>query len=213
MSYPILNKLFLTFILSAILVVVCYYTVDKPVALWFYQHHFQSIGEIKKATYIVDNLLALSLLGVGYGLYKRQFQLAIILFVLFMTVIVAIKASHGLKFVFARIEPNAWLRYHKQGLDIYGYYFFNHTYLLQAFKAGTQEFPSGHSTAICAATAFLWHLLPKFRLLYVAVCATVIACLVMMQYHFVGSCIAGAYVGALMGLGSYHLFRRASELV
>jgi len=73
----------------------------------------------------------------------------------------------------------------------------NHAYGFNPFHGGEgyESCPSGHTTRMAAPGAVLWRRLPRWRVLWVLPAAIVAVSLVAADFHFVGDCVAGAYLG------------------
>jgi membrane-associated phospholipid phosphatase len=77
------------------------------------------------------------------------------------------------------------------------YGFGNHAYGFAPLHGGEgyESCPSGHTTRMAAPGAVLWRRLPRLRVLWVLPALIVAVALVAADFHFVGDCIAGAYLG------------------
>ena len=107
-----------------------------------------------------------------------------------------------LKFVFGRTWPETWTN-NNPSLIQNGVYGFN------PFHSGGwySSFPSGHTTAACAAMSVLWLCFPRYRPLYVIFVALVVGGLIGANYHFIGDIIAGGFIGISTGYVSVLLWR------
>lgn len=74
--------------------------------------------------------------------------------------------------------------------DQYGF-----EYLQFAVGYDTNSFPSGHATTIAAACTVLWCMLPRWRVVWVALWFCVISSRVLLSAHFVGDVFAGTALG------------------
>jgi membrane-associated phospholipid phosphatase len=112
-----------------------------------------------------------------------------------VAVCAAVMIKDQLKWAFGRTWPETWVQnnpsYIKDG--VYGFFPFHG-------GQGWYSFPSGHTTLICAAMAVFWIRWPRFRALYAAAVAAVVIGLLGADYHWVSDILAGAALGAAVGL-------------
>lgn len=80
----------------------------------------------------------------------------------------------------------------------------DHAYGFHFFHSGVayQSFPSGHTTVAVAAMTAIWIAFPRliWRGLAVLVIAAVVIGLLGENYHFLGDCIAGGWLGATVAI-------------
>jgi membrane-associated phospholipid phosphatase len=97
-----------------------------------------------------------------------------------------------LKYGFGRLWPETWI-HHPPNPSWIG----QHQYAFQFFHGGegNGSFPSGHTARITAPFAVLWQRVPRLRPLWVLPPVLIAAGLIGADFHFLGDCIAGAYVG------------------
>ena len=101
-----------------------------------------------------------------------------------------------LKWVFGRTETRAWLS--ERGAV--GFHWF-------AGTEGLSGFPSGHMLVYTPLLLSLWHFYPRYRRYYELAWAGLCVALIATQYHFLSDIIAGAYIGALVLLGTRRAYR------
>jgi membrane-associated phospholipid phosphatase len=187
----------------AILVVFCYMFVDAPVAFWV-QANFTRDGRwIQPETDIVPYLIKGAPFVIGALLIWRwrhawqHWQLAIVAAMINLLAMSLVKM--GLKWVFGRPWPGTWID-NNPSLIRDGIYDF------QWFHGGEifGSFPSGHTTAAAAIASILWIAYPKLRWLAVLAVITMVVALVGNNYHFVGDCVAGAFLGSIGGAWTAH---------
>jgi membrane-associated phospholipid phosphatase len=186
----------LALLLSAGLIIICYYYVDKAIAFWVHDHQFRQLNFLKSLTFI-PNVVA-ALVPIIYGVFIIIYALGIeryfmrVMLAVANSVVIAIFLKTMLKIVFGRYWPETWIGNNPSLIknNAYGFHFFR-----MGNKYGA--FPSGHTGVIVAAMTILWIAYPKLRLLYLLLIALVIIGLVGMNYHFVGDTIAGLFLGGL----------------
>ena len=179
-------------------VAISYAWLDRPIA--FFAHgelaHNKLFAQLPKISewFALIAIVAFLVLGLR-GLTGRallKFEAAVLLSAISLVASAAIK--NQLKFVFGRTWPETWINNNPSLIrdNVYGF---------NPFHAGTgyDSFPSGHTTAVCAAMAVLWICYPKWRPLYALVVAAVVIGLIGANFHFLSDIIAGAFIGASTG--------------
>jgi membrane-associated phospholipid phosphatase len=194
----ILRRTFVLIALCAIVVVVCYYFIDRPVAFFVHRHEIANVEEFRWLTEpppIVQSwsplLLASLAIRRAWGKW-RPWQAA--LFVSCASLIVADQFRESLGDVCGRYWPETW---HNDNPSLIG----TGAYGFHPFEIGddTGSFPSGHSARIVAFFYVFWLLLPRARWLYVVVAVPMLLALVAMNYHFVSDIVAGSVIGGIIG--------------
>lgn len=179
-------------LLCAGIVVLCYFFVDPRVAFWVDRENLRRYGIFEAATHLVDVIDWLTALYyVVFALtYERQLGARRPLLDVANSVVIAVFLKDALKYVFGRYWPATWINQNPSLLH-------DHAYGFHLFHAGVayQSFPSGHTTVALAAMSAVWIGLPRWRWLAVLVSVAVVAGLLAMDYHFVGDCVAGAWLG------------------
>ena len=190
----------------ALLVALCYFFVDRPVALFVHDHRLNRFELLRWLTYspIVLEGMALIVLVLGaarlaWGPFSRVERT---LFAAAVSLAVALAFKNSLKVAFGRYWPDTWVGNNPSLLQdgAYGFHPF-HT------GAAYESFPSGHTTRIVAVMAVAWVAFPGGRWLWVLACGSVVVGLLGMNYHFVGDVVAGAFVGSVTGRYAAHFFR------
>ncbi len=104
--------------------------------------------------------------------------------------LVATIAVAFVKYGCGREWPETWVQNNPSWIG-------NHAYGFFPFHGGEgfESCPSGHTTRMAAPGAVLWRRLPRWRVLWVLPAAVVAVALVAADFHFVGDCVAGAYLG------------------
>jgi membrane-associated phospholipid phosphatase len=199
----------LALVLCALAVVISYYWLDRPIALFVHSQFPRNIRVLLEPVTDIPNPLiwvaTITFLAFGIrGLAGRplsKMQTAILLCSVSLIVAETIKGE--LKFVFGRTWPETW-RQNNPSFIHDGVYGFNWFHGGDAY----QSFPSGHITAICAVASVLWIYYPRRRPIYLIVTLAVLVGLVGNNYHFLGDTIAGIFIGASTGLMVTILFAR-----
>ena len=113
------------------------------------------------------------------------------------SVAISVFMKDALKFMFGRYWPNTWSNNNPSLLH-------DHAYGFHYFHSGVayQSFPSGHTTIVVAAATAIWLTYPRgpWRWLALVGALAVIIGLLAENYHFLGDCIAGAWVGAITAI-------------
>lgn len=183
---------------TIVAVVVAFQWLDRP---WAFiangMHAYQNQFAIP--THIVDPLMPMAIvlfLAVGLARFYgwTLSRLAMTALGCSISVIVAETIKAQLKFVFGRTWPETWIHNNPSLIhdNVYGFNFFHG-------GPGYASFPSGHTTAICAAVSVLWMVYPKFRVIYALAVAAVVIGLLGADYHFVSDVIAGGFLGTTVG--------------
>lgn len=189
----------LALLIAAVLVAICYFFIDRPVAFFVYDQHLSSHVVLKWLTYPPPILQAWSPVGLIVlvllwmrGPWNRG---AKVLLALCISIIVADQCRESLAYVLGRYWPETWINNNPSLIkdNAYGFHFFQG-------GASYGSFPSGHMTRIVALAAVLWLAFPRGRVVYVLVSLSVAVGLLGMNYHFVGDVVAGTFIGAIVGV-------------
>ena len=193
-----LQRWLLALLLTALVVVVCYLWLDRPLALLAHAHSGQR-ETFARLTHIPDLLNpAAAIAFVAFGLWVfagRSLSKVLTAGVLCsISLIVGETIKGQLKFVFGRYWPDTWVQNNPSFIHdgAYGFNFFHG-------GAGYASFPSGHTAATCAVISVLWILFPRLRPLYALVVLAVAVGLIGANYHFLSDVIAGGFVGTSAG--------------
>ncbi len=199
-------KTAIALLVGTILVVICYFFVDRPTA-WFVHHHCSWPAEFWQWPLLVSVWLKcvapLAVLPlVLWWAWKPGGRLQTTLLAVWATCIVAGILKQLLKWAAGRYWPESWIHHNPSliGNGAYGFHPFH-------YGPAYESFPSGHAAVTCAILAVLWVSYPRWRWLYVLLAALVCVALVGMNYHFVSDVIAGAIVGSITGIYMARLFR------
>jgi membrane-associated phospholipid phosphatase len=185
--------------LCSVLVVLCFFFIDKPVAFWVYQHQLSQYRFLKWFTHIPEFFYSLTLFVylffiVQFAYHKRNYFSEVML-AMANSIVIATLFKTILKVIFGRYWPLTW-KYNNLSLiknNAYGFNFF------KGFTTANNAFPSGHTAVIVAAISVLWIAYPRWRWLYSLLVFITVIGMLGMNYHFVGDVIGGAFLGALVG--------------
>jgi membrane-associated phospholipid phosphatase len=182
------------FFVTTILIVICYFYVDRPVAYFVAKHKLAAtprlvwLTEPPPLVQAWSPLVAAVVLAAWAWRTPRRWQR--VLLVGCLTLIVADQARESLGDLCGRYWPETW---HNDNPSLIG----TGAYGFHPFETGDDvgSFPSGHAARIAAFLGVFWFAYPRSRgaclLLGIPLCASLVA----MNYHFVGDVIAGAYLG------------------
>jgi membrane-associated phospholipid phosphatase len=194
-SWPV--QMLIGLAVTAALVAVTYFYVDRPVTFYF-RDHAPDHGHLKWVTRLPETLLVLSPVVLVAGLIRRRSapwtrpQKAAVAAA--ASTLLTAPAVALLKITFGRYCPELAIA---KGPSLLhgGAYGFN------LFHAGAAywAFPSGHTACTLSALSVAMIALPGWRLLWWSVAGLVAAVLVVLNYHFVGDVIAGAFLGWAVG--------------
>jgi membrane-associated phospholipid phosphatase len=188
----------------AVVVVICYYFVDRPVALFVHRYEiarFEEFRWLSEPPPLVQSwsplVLVMLVVWRAFGEWAR-WQSA--LFVACVSLIVADQFRESLGDLCGRYWPEMW---HHNNPSLIG----TGAYGFHPFEVGddTGSFPSGHSARIAAFFAVFWCAIPRGRSLYAVLVLPMLLALVAMNYHFVSDVVAGSVLGALIGIWATQL--------
>jgi membrane-associated phospholipid phosphatase len=173
--------------------------IDRPVALFVDRHGIDRFALLRWITLpppIVQAwapaLLAALALRRAWGPLRPWERAALVAAV---AVIVADQFSDSIKDVAGRYWPKTWIDHNPALIpgDDYGFHPFHR-------GPAYGDFPSGHTARTFAVASVMWIAAPRWRWPTALVAFAVPIALVGMDYHFVGDTIAGAFVGAAVGV-------------
>jgi membrane-associated phospholipid phosphatase len=179
-------------------VVLCYYFVDRPVAVYVHDHGVSNFTTLKWLTYpppIAQTwsplVIVLLLVRRAVGPWRRW---QLVLLVACLSLIVADQFRESLGQLCGRDWPETWHDDNPSliGTGDYGFHPFQ-----SASDAGS--FPSGHAARIVGFLSVFWIAMPRGRWLYAILAAPMLLALIGMNYHFVGDVIAGSVLGGIVG--------------
>jgi len=201
--FPLFRRSLLALLAGSLLVVLCYFFVDRPVAFFVQEHGINRHELLKWLTYPPPYLeawapavlvaLAARRAWGPFAQWERTLLAACV------SLLVALQFKESLKFIFGRAWPDTWVHDNLSLIrnDHYGFH----------WLGGIPEyasFPSGHTTRVVSVVAVCWIAYPGGRWLGAAATTTIAVSLIGMNYHFVGDVIAGGFVGGLVGTWTAH---------
>ena len=173
---------------TLLLIVLSYYFVDIPVAIFCRQidqnirQVFDWITALGVSTwYLVASLCFF----VVFRFYKKNRVYANRALFIFAAVALSGIAANVVKLTVARYRPKLFF---EKGL--YGFDFFNVGYEYNSF-------PSGHVVTIFSMAAAMSLFWPKYRMYFFVVAFVVALSRIVLTAHFVSDVIAGAFIGYL----------------
>lgn len=185
-------------LVTAALVIVCYFFVDKPTAFYVSDHGIYRIVlfDWLTQTPMVFNALAAVVVVVS-AILRAWGPLSRVQSTLLgaaVSLMVAISLEWYLKWLFGRYWPGTWVHGNPSLLDTddYGFHPFH-------FGEWYGSFPSGHTARVFSVLTVVWSAYPRLFWPGLFVCASVVVGLVGMNYHFVGDTVGGAYLGLVTG--------------
>jgi membrane-associated phospholipid phosphatase len=196
LSARTLTSIGLAALSCAVLVSLSIAFVDRPLAT--YSHDVLGYPEWSKiVTGLAGarNVLVLSILAllIVAGLFWRRGRLTYrqrTTLIAVAATVLATALAIALKIAFGRLWPETWTLNNPSWIR-------NHQYGFLPFHggAGYESFPSGHTARITAPCAVLWQRVPRLRALWVIPPLIMVAGLIFADFHFMGDCIGGIYVG------------------
>jgi membrane-associated phospholipid phosphatase len=202
----LLRRLALALAACAVLVALCYFLVDRPVAFFVHQRGIERSTLLEWLTHLPMFLNALAALLVVLGVIRAAWgpftRLERTAFAASLSLIVAIALEYYLKFLCGRYWPETWVDNNPSliGSGAYGFHPFH-------FGEAYGSFPSGHTTRACAFVGVFWVAYPRWRWLCGLGVAAVVVGLVGRNYHFVGDTVGGAFLGGLTAMYTAALCR------
>ena len=192
--------------LTALAIVISFYWVDRNIALFVHNrlpHGTPKVAE--PLTHIPNPLIwiaAIAFVVLGLvGLKGRSLsKIQSVILICSVSLIVAETIKNELKLVFGRTWPETWYQNNPSFISdgVYGFNWFHG-------GQGYASFPSGHMTAVCAVISVFWIYYPQLQVIYLTIVLAVLAGLVGADFHFLSDCIAGAFLGASIGLMASNL--------
>ena len=192
----------MTVAVGAIFVTCCYFWIDRPLAFWIHTHQSHLLARDDLAPLagipnptVLASLVAFLLLGFLHLAKRPLIRVEQVAMVSSSSVLIGETIKDVLKWAFGRPSPDLWTMSNSSaiGSQAYQFQWFHGT-------APFNSFPSGHMTALTAFIAILWVQYPRFRMIYAVVCLTAAVGLILFNFHFLGDVIAGAMLGAIVGM-------------
>jgi membrane-associated phospholipid phosphatase len=194
----LLRRTSIALAMTLVAVLICYFWVDRPVAFFVHCRHIDEIKILRWLTFLPPELQTWSPLLLTLLLVRRAWGPWLhwenVLFVAFLSVIVADQFCFCLGDVCGRYWPETWRHDNPSLID-------TGTYGFHPFQRGDDigSFPSGHAARILSF-AMVWLIaMPGSRVILVVFALPMLISLVAMNYHFVGDVIAGSTLGGIIG--------------
>jgi membrane-associated phospholipid phosphatase len=207
----LLNGSLIAIAACAFAVILCYFFVDRQVAVFVHAHQIAKFDEMRWLTeppplaQSWSPLVLAALIVRRAGGPWRRWQH--VLFVACVSLIVADQFRESMGDLFGRYWPETWHN-NNPSLIATGAYGFH------PFQVGDEigSFPSGHAARIFGFASVYWMTVPKSRWLCALIALPMLTALVGMNYHFIGDVIAGGTLGGIVGAWAAQLAKR-SEMV
>ncbi len=170
--------------------------VDRELALWCEALRDSMPPSVQTAVEWVtgagDSMWWLGGSAIGFAIFAlcHLHNRARVALALFAAVGLSGLAVIAMKPIIGRFRPKLL---HEAGQ--YGFEFLRFTVGYDA-----NSFPSGHATTIAAACAVLWRVLPRWRVLWIALWLCTSASRLLLGAHYLSDVIAGSALGAGVGL-------------
>jgi len=204
-----MSRMFVSLIVTALLVLFCHYFVDAELAL-FISRRFVGNSAWTRYTAAIPDLLfplvcIITLVAVFCYLVRSRRGAHSPATSFFQLVAYAVPASFIgktiLKLIFGRINTRFWLH----NPQLYGFHWFHGG----GFYDG---FPSGHMAVFTAFMAALWRIYPRSRRICLICLLALASALIVTNYHFLRDVLAGAYLGLLAEAVSHRVLHRQRPL-
>ncbi|MDE2361574.1 MAG: phosphatase PAP2 family protein [Hyphomicrobiales bacterium] len=189
-------------IATVVLCILSYLYVDRPLSTYLYAGLRDDRRLFDALTHIVDPFPPIAgaiALWAAFGVLRGVAIRPALGKLLRVSggVCVAIVVNDRLKYAFGRTWPETWTLGNPSWIR-------DHVFGFAPFHGGTgwASFPSGHTTVATAIAAGLWVVFPRGRPIYASGAALVIIGLIGADYHWLSDIIAGAGLGAAIGLAA-----------
>jgi len=205
----LLGRTLIAMTLCVVAVLVCYFWIDRPVAIFVDHHQINKFQVFRWLTYPPPELQNWSALVLTILMVRRAWGPFLhwqkVLLVACLSLIVADDFRISLGDVCGRYWPDTWTHDNPSliGTGTYGFH---------PFQRGDDigSFPSGHACRILGFATVWLIAMPRSRTVQVVVivlCAPMLVSLVAMNYHFVSDVIAGSVLGGIVATYAAHLAR------
>ena len=183
---------------TTIAVAICYFWIDRPLAEFAHAElrEFPLFHRLTQVPELFRPLAAIVFLGLGLravsGRVLNRPQAVLVVFSI--SVMASDLIKRPLQLVFGRTWPETWTNNNPSLIrdNVAGFNPFHG-------GSGYEAFPSGHASLACAAMGVLWFCYSRFRPLYLLFVLSVVVGLIGANYHFLGDCVSGAFVGWTIG--------------
>lgn len=193
-----LSAALLLLLTTAVMVTVCYYFVDRPVAIWAVTDNWSQLSVVKYITKLPAVVLMLAPIAVLWGVIIRGWRQWYfgerLAFAIGCGVVVATVVKNDLAIVFGRAWPATWHHRNPSLLHdgVYGFHPFSWA---TAFHA----FPSGHTMVTALVVVTVASVYPALKYYCWGLAVLIGLSLVLKNHHFVGDVVAGGSLGMIAG--------------
>jgi membrane-associated phospholipid phosphatase len=199
-------KTILLLVFTFIAVMVCYYVIDRPVAIWIARHHLRSIKVFEYLSHFPE-IFCVAAIVLYFTLLARIIYpgRSTYLDQRFLMFTYAIAITYFLKdffkFIFGRYWPETWIQNNPSliGNNVYGFNFFHTGSIYGAF-------PSGHAAMLAAGISLLWFFYPRLWPVYILFALASVIGIIGMNFHFLSDVIAGGVLGYVVAYYTCHFF-------
>ena len=190
----------LVFILS---IVVSTLYLDRPIALFMHSSGLDGLLQLRCITEYLPYIMALvAVLIIGLNKSFISWQQKLVMGIYFyLSLVLTIWINGGLKVIFGRYWPKTWIHHNLSLIsnNVYGFNFFHGSAIIGSF-------PSGHSTCTAFCVIWMMTLLQKWRVGFIVIGMMVPIGLIILDYHFLGDCLAGILFGGIFAAMSIALY-------
>ncbi len=183
--------------------------LDRPAALWFHRfdapwhEFFKTLSDLGTAgPYLVVTAAAFAALRLAarLGMFEARAGALTAYSMVAAFFFSAIAASgiliNVLKVLYGRVRPKLLFRD-----ELYGFDWFR-------LGADFHSFPSGHAQTITALMVAMFILVPRFGWAYLTLGAAIAMSRAVVNAHYLGDIVAGAYAAAVMTMWVHSVFQR-----
>jgi membrane-associated phospholipid phosphatase len=200
------------FLLVLAILIACfcaYHWLDRPISSWAWEHHLQKIRVFRVFSELPEFLTDVIILSAAIIFLQSLLGLrhppSRLIYWLTATLVSAYAVALVLKFIFGRAGPRLWIKSNFSDSD-YGFFW------LQGIHKNYQLFPSGHMVLLLTLATIAWFKLPIWRTHIFILSALAMISIIVLNYHFLSDCIAGAYLGYIAGQLSVYFLKKYPTL-
>jgi membrane-associated phospholipid phosphatase len=190
----------LAIVVACVLIPLCQLFVDRPLATWSHdvlgRPHWSIVLQTIPEPILPGASILIGVSGLAAGFGWRPGYWGRTMIAACVAALLAIVLKDQLKYVFGHTWPDTWVNNNPSWIQngVYGFFPFHG-------GAGWASFPSGHTTTVTAPGAVLWVRAPRLRVLWSALIALTVIGLIGANYHFLGDCLAGMFLGVAVAAG------------
>jgi len=206
MDNTYLRKIGWGLMIGIVLIVLCYFFVDKYIAEFAFDHHWERFTSLIWLTYLAPLIIIISFISIIITTLRWCAKSKVgksehVFFIASMNTLITAQFAKLLKYTFGRTWPATWIHNNPSWLSnhVYGFHFFHG-------GEGYASFPSGHMTVVFAMLTVLWIYFPRWRSLFTIIAIAVAVGLIGLYYYFVSDVLAGALLGFITGVFASRAF-------